>query len=93
MAAFNMYHHARANQFVVFSGNVYDCDLLPFNFNPADLTVTTIPLSPGASGNLTISYTLPGDGFVYFEATGFCQQVLILIVTDYQGVYCRPRCR
>jgi hypothetical protein len=75
-----------ANQLVVFSGNVYDCDLLPFNFNPADLTVTTNPLSPGASGAVNISYTLPGDGFVYFEATGFLSAGTYLIVTDYQGV-------
>jgi hypothetical protein len=71
-----MYQHVQANQLVVFSGNVYDCDLLPFNFNPADLTVTTNPLSPGASGAVAISYTLPGDGFVYFEAKVSCQQVL-----------------
>jgi hypothetical protein len=85
MAAINIPACA-ANQLVVFSGNVYDCDLLPFNFNPADLTVTTNPLSPGASGAVSFSYTLPGDGFVYFEATGFLSAGTYIIVTDYQGV-------
>ena len=75
-----------ANQFVVFSGNVYDCDLTPFNFNANDLTVTTNPLGGGASGNLAISYTLPQDGYVYFEATGFLTAGSYIIVTDYQGV-------
>ena len=71
---------------VVFSGNVYDCDLTPFNFNIADLTVTTNALSPGASGAVAISYTLPQDGYVYFEATGNLTPGTYTIVTDYQGV-------
>ena len=71
---------------VVFSGNVYDCDLTPFNFNAADLTVTTNALSPGASGAVAISYTLPQDGYVYFEATGNLTPGTYVIVTDYQGV-------
>ena len=71
---------------VVFSGNVYDCDLTPFNFNIADLTVTTNALSPGASGAVAISYTLPQDGYVYFEATGNLTPGTYVIVTDYQGV-------
>ncbi|NBC08519.1 MAG: HYR domain-containing protein, partial [Bacteroidetes bacterium] len=71
---------------VVFSGNVYDCDLTPFNFNPADLTVNTVPLSPGASGSVAISFTNPQEGFVYFEATGDLTPGSYLIVVDYQGV-------
>ena len=71
---------------VVFSGNVYDCDLTSFNFDPADLTVTTTPLSPNASGAVEISYTLPQEGFVYFEATGGLAPGSYLIVVDYDGV-------
>ncbi|NRA49688.1 MAG: HYR domain-containing protein, partial [Phaeodactylibacter sp.] len=75
-----------ASAFVVFSGNVYDCDIDLFNYNPADLTVTTIALSPGASGSVAISYFLPQEDVVYFEATGDLTPGTYLIVTDYQGV-------
>ncbi|MCR9103260.1 MAG: HYR domain-containing protein, partial [bacterium] len=60
---------------VVFSGNVYDCDLLPFNFNPADLTVT--------GADVAISYFLPQEDYVYFEATGDLEPGDYLIVVSY----------
>ncbi|NRA49687.1 MAG: HYR domain-containing protein, partial [Phaeodactylibacter sp.] len=75
-----------ASALVVFSGNVYDCDVDLFNYNPADLTVITTPLSAGASGSVAISYDLAQEDAVYFEATGFLTPGTYLIVTTYQGV-------
>ena len=83
--SFNI-EHCEEDGLVVFSGNIYDCNLNAANFNLADLTVNTIPLSAGAAGNLSISYTLPQDGYVYFEATGNLSAGSYLIVTNYQGV-------
>ena len=78
--------HCEEDGLIVFSGNVYDCDLDAASFNPADLIVQTTPLSPDAAGNLQISYTLPQDGYVYFEATGNLTAGSYLIITSYQGV-------
>ena len=78
--------HCEEDGFIVFSGNVYDCDLDVASFNPADLIVQTIPLSADAAGSLQISYTLPQDGYVYFEATGDLTAGSYLIITTYQGV-------
>ncbi|MCG8330355.1 MAG: GEVED domain-containing protein, partial [Chitinophagales bacterium] len=78
--------HCEEDGLIVFSGNVYDCDLDAASFNPADLIVQTTPLSPGAAGSLQISYTLPQDGYVYFEATGNLTAGSYLIITSYQGV-------
>ncbi|KGE87643.1 HYR domain-containing protein [Phaeodactylibacter xiamenensis] len=63
---------------VVFSGNVYDCDLLPFNFDPEDLTVS--------GADVAISYFLPQEDYVYFEATGNLEPGDYLISVSYQGV-------
>ena len=78
--------HCEEDGLIVFSGNVYDCDLDAASFNPADLIVQTIPLSADAAGSLQISYTLPQDGYVYFEATGNLTAGSYLIITTYQGV-------
>ena len=78
--------HCEEDGLIVFSGNVYDCDLDAASFNPADLIVQTTPLSPDAAGSLQISYTLPQDGYVYFEATGNLTAGSYLIITSYQGV-------
>ncbi|NBC05872.1 MAG: HYR domain-containing protein, partial [Bacteroidetes bacterium] len=78
--------HCEEDGFIVFSGNIYDCDLDAASFNPADLIVETLPLSPEAAGSLSISYTLPQDGYVYFEATGNLAAGTYLVVTTYQGV-------
>ena len=78
--------HCEESGLIVFYGNVYDCDLDASNFNPADLIVSTTPLSPAAAGVLTISHTLAQDGHLYFEATGFLTAGSYLIVTSYQGV-------
>jgi hypothetical protein len=66
------------NAEVVFSGNVYDCDLTVFNFNPADLTVS--------GADVAISYFLPQEDYVYFEATGNLEPGDYLIAVSYQGV-------
>ena len=78
--------HCEEDGLIVFSGNVYDCDLDAASFNPTDLLVQTTPLSPDAAGSLQISYTLPQDGYVYFEATGNLTAGSYLIITSYQGV-------
>jgi uncharacterized repeat protein (TIGR01451 family) len=78
--------HCEENGLIVFSGNIYDCELDATNFNPADILITTVGLTPGAVGDLTISYTLPQDGYAYFEATGFLTAGTYIVTTTYQGV-------
>ena len=78
--------HCEENGLIVFSGNIYDCELDATNFNPADILITTVGLTPGAVGDLTISYTLPLDGYAYFEASGFLTAGTYEVTTTYQGV-------
>ena len=68
------------------SGSVNDCDLTPLNFNLQDLVISTVPLSVEASGEVAISYTLPLNEYVYFEAVGFLTTGLYEITTTYLDI-------
>lgn len=63
---------------VVFFGNVYDCDLIVFNFNFVDLIVSGV--------DVVISYFLLQEDYVYFEVIGNFELGDYFIVVSYQGV-------
>lgn len=67
-----------ASEFVVLSGNIYDCDLTADDNLSGAITVSGAPLA--------ITYTLAEGGFAYFEAAGNLTPGNYLIDFTYGGV-------
>ena len=64
--------------FVIFSGNIYDCEISAGDDLEGAITLAGAPLE--------IDYTLVEDGFAYFEATGNLQPNSYFVEVTYGGV-------
>ena len=64
--------------FVIFSGNIFDCNITPGTNVQPDIEVT------GAS--LNVGYTNVQSGFAYFELSGFLDPGFYGVNVSYQGV-------
>jgi hypothetical protein len=69
-----------------FSGNIYDCDIVPGGLTLGDIQINAVGLTADAQADLFVTYVEAEEDFAYFEVAGVMTPGDYFVVFSYRDV-------